>query len=80
MSKYSIKSRYFSVSFKQILYKEYQVLLTQSTFLLHKSKSISFCSSNFQCKISPKIVITFNNCMKSSGNLNLVPKHIMTSL
>ena len=80
MSKYSIKSRFFSVSFKQSLYKEYQVFLTQSTFLLHKSKSISFCSSNFQCKINPKTVITFNNCMKSSGNLNLVPKHIMTSM
>ena len=37
---------FFSVSFKQILYKEFQVCLTQSTFLLHKSKSISFCSSN----------------------------------
>ena len=37
---------FFSLSFKQIIYKEFQVCLTQSTFLLHKSKSISFCSSN----------------------------------
>ena len=27
-----------------------------------------------------KTVITFNNCMRSTDNLNLVPKHIMTSL
>ena len=80
MSKHSIKSRFFSVSFKQILYKEYQVFLTQSTFLLHKSKSIYFFCQIFQCKINHKTVITFNNCMKSSGNLILVPKHIMTSL
>ena len=33
----------------------------------------------FQCKINPKTVKTFNNCMKSCGSLNLVPKHIKTS-
>ena len=31
-------------------------------------------------KVNPKTVITFNNCMRSTDNLNLVPKHIMTSL
>ena len=34
----------------------------------------------YKCKINPKTFITFNNCMKSSGYLNLVPKHIVTSL
>ena len=36
----NIALRFFSVSFKQILHKEFHVCLTQSTFLLHKSKSI----------------------------------------
>ena len=31
-------------------------------------------------EVYPKTVITFNNCMRSTNNLNLVPKHIMTSL
>ena len=31
-------------------------------------------------KVNPQTVITFNNCMRSTDNLNLVPKHIMTSL
>ena len=25
-------------------------------------------------------IITFNNCMRSTDNLNLAPKHIMTSM
>ena len=39
-----------------------------------------FVRQIFQSKINPKTVITFNNCRKSCGNLNLVPKHIKTSL
>ena len=31
-------------------------------------------------KVNPKTVITFNNCMRSTDNLNLAQKHIMTSL
>ena len=40
---------FFSVSLKQILHKEFQVYLTQSSFLLHKSKNISFVRQIFQC-------------------------------
>ena len=50
VSKDTLKLRFFSVSIYQILYKEFQAcvlfFLAQSTFLLHKSKIISFCSSN----------------------------------
>ena len=31
-------------------------------------------------KVNPKTVITFNNCMRSTGNFNLIPEYIMTSL
>ena len=56
VSKYSIKSRLFSVSFHQpvTLYvmRDVRYFLTQSTFLLHESKSISFYSSNISmCQI-----------------------------
>ena len=75
MSKYSIKSRFFSVSFKQILYKEFRVFFNSvDVSASHKVRVFLFVRQIFQCKINPKTVITFNNCM------NLVPKHIMTTL
>ena len=81
MSKYIIKSRFFSVSFKQILYKEFHVFFNSfDVSTSHKVRVFHFVRQIFQCKINLKTVIAFNNCMKSSGNLNLVPKHIMTSL
>ena len=75
---YSIKSRFISVSFKQILYKEFQVFYLSRRFCFTKIRVFIFVRQIFQCKMNPKTVITFNNCMKSSGNINLVPKHIMT--
>ena len=44
-----------------------------------KKEVFLFVRQIFQCKIFPKTVITFNNCMKSCGNLNLEPEHIKTS-
>ena len=47
------------------------------------SKSYSFYSTKkvWQWrKVNPKTVITFNNCMRSTDNIKLVPKHNMTSL
>ena len=81
MSKYSIKSCFFQVIFKHIRYKEFQVFFNSvDVSASQKVRVFLFVRQIFQCNIHPKTVITFNNCLKSSGNLNLVQKHIMTSL